>query len=177
MTPTITLRRATADDATALALVGAASFLETYAELIPGTDMIAHCREKHAAQVYAAWLADPTCAVWLAQTAVGAPVAYLVLIPASLPVEGPKPGDVEVLRIYALSRFHGEGLGYRLMAAAVAHAQALGAPRVVLGTHEGNAKALAFYARQGFGHIAGRRFTVGTSIFCDHVLAKDLLAR
>src|SRR5690606_4032999 len=38
----LTLRRATAGDAPALALVGAATFLESYAHLLPATDILAH---------------------------------------------------------------------------------------------------------------------------------------
>jgi hypothetical protein len=44
----------------------------------------------------------------------------------------------------------------------------------VLGVHNENTKALAFYKRQGFDPIDSRRFHVGLSVFCDSVLARTL---
>jgi hypothetical protein len=43
----IHIRQATPDDAAALALVGAATFLDTYAHMIPGADLLAHCTVRH----------------------------------------------------------------------------------------------------------------------------------
>jgi len=175
MTPgKTTIRRATSADAPLLALVGAASFLETYAALIPGGDLAAHCRVKHSESEYERFLGDPNFALWLVVSDTGAPVGYLVMGPATLPEERPRPQDLEILRIYALTRFHGQGLGHQLMEAAVAEAAARGADRLVLGMYQGNTQALMFYQRQGFKIIGERRFQVGESVFDDHVLARSV---
>ena len=170
----LTIRIAKPDDAQALSLVGSATFLETYAHMIPGDDLVAHCATKHSAETYAAWLADPGVTIWLAETTARAPVGYLVLTRATLPVDDAHPQDLEVQRIYVLSRFHRTGMGYALMNLAVGKAIAKGAERVVLGVHNGNARALAFYKRQGFEVIDSRTFHVGISVFCDSVLARKL---
>ena len=87
----LSIRRATADDAEALSVVGSATMLETYADKIPGRDIVAHCIGKHSPAVYAAWLADPAVAIWIAGTASPAAVGYLVLMPAAL--SGARPAS------------------------------------------------------------------------------------
>ena len=169
-----TIRRATAADAAALSLLGSATMLETYTRMLPGADILAHCALNHSAAKYAGWLGDAACAVWIAEAALGAPVGYVVLVPASVPVEAPSPQDLEVLRIYVLAPYHKAGLGHALMNVAVAEARGRGAERVVLGVHNDNARALAFYRRQGFEVIAARKFVVGGTICCDSVLALAL---
>jgi ribosomal protein S18 acetylase RimI-like enzyme len=168
------IRRAGPEDAAALALVGGATFLETYAEIVPGRDMIAHVADKHAPAVYAAWADDPAMCAWIAETRTGAPAGYLVLIPATLPVEAPLADDLEVLRIYVLDRYHGTGLGHALIRIAIDEARDRKAPRLVIGLHGQNSKALAFYRRQGFEVIGRRSFTVGATVCDDLVVALNL---
>jgi len=162
-------------DAAALALVGQATFLETYAHILPGDDILAHCAHEHGEARYAGWLAKPEAyRLWGAYVAGGGPmVGYVMLSPPDLPVPT-GPGDLEIKRIYLLSRFHGGGLGARLMNVALDAATALGAPRVLLGVYGENASAIAFYARQGFAEAGVRRFQVGANTYDDLVLAKDL---
>ena len=148
--------------------------LETYADKVPGPDIVAHCTNRHSIAVYEAWLADPAIAIWLAETAKAAAVGYLVLMPATLPDIDPGPNDLEVQRIYLLSRFHGGGVGHRLMRTAIKEARARHAPQVVLGVLKANTRAIAFYQRQGFRPIGDRRFQVGASTFDDHVMGLQL---
>ncbi len=166
MTPW-TLRRAGPGDAEALALVGAATFLETYAGEMSGADIVAHCATRHAASLYAAWLAQGW-PVWLAEAPQGAPVGYAVLAEPDIPQR--KPGDQELKRIYVLSRLHGSGAGQALFAAAVEEARARTAPRLLLGAYARNHRARAFYRRVGFQEIGSRTFTVGATIFDDDVV-------
>ncbi len=173
MMPMPELRRAGPRDAAALSLLGSATMLETYAELVDGPDIVQHCANRHAAAVYAAWLADPECAIWVAFTQRDALVGYLVLTPATLP-DNPHPDDLEVQRIYVLSRYHGAGIGGALMGCAVAEARRRSARQLVLGVLKLNAPAIAFYDRQGFTVIDKRVFQVGTATFDDHVMARTL---
>ncbi len=171
------IRRAGAGDAQALALVGAATFLETFAGILHGADILAHCQRQHAAEVYDQWLADPVASLWLAETAEGAaPVGYAVLTSPSLPLPGLDARDLELKRIYLLSRFHGGGLGRALMERAVAQARERGARRLLLGVYAGNQRALAFYARNGFAAVGERRFQVGGNAYQDAILALELAA-
>ena len=88
--------------------------------------------------------------MWLAEADPGrAPVGYAVLTAPDLPEAAPREGDVEIRRIYLLSRFQGGGLGRGLMEAALAAAQEAGKRRVVLGAYREN-PVVAFYQRFGF---------------------------
>lgn len=171
----LNIRPCTAADAGALALVGQATFLETYATNLPAADLLAHCAHEHGPARYAEWLAKPADhRLWGAEiTESGVLVGYVMLSSPDLPV-ATGPGDLEVKRIYLLSRFHGGGVGARLMATALEAARALGAPRVLLGVYGENANALAFYARQGFTEAGVRKFQVGANTYDDLVLAKVL---
>lgn len=170
----IRIRRAGPEDAEALSHIGAATFLESYTEIIDGPDMIAHCTRQHCRAVYEAFLARPLVSVWLAEyAATGAPIGYAVNCPPDLPV-APQDGDIELKRIYAFSRFHGAGIGQGLMHAALEDAHQRGASRLLLGTYQGNHRAVAFYTRHGFALIGTRQFQVGNKLFDDIVMAKTL---
>ena len=145
----VTIRACDASDARALALVGKATFLETYAGAFEGPVILDHCEVEHGEPRYAAWLKTPGYRLWLAEVEGGAPVGYAVLGPPDLPVET-TVRDVELTRLYLLHRFEGAGVGRRLMHLAVEAAMAMDAQRLLLAVHDGNNRALAFYARQGF---------------------------
>jgi ribosomal protein S18 acetylase RimI-like enzyme len=171
----IGIRAAARGDEEALSAVGKASFLEAFAGILDGGDIIAHCERQHAPTVYRDWLADGGMRIWLAEATPGrAPIGYLVLAPAKLPVAEPRADDLEIKRIYLLHRFHGQRVGKRLMDAAVDHARARGAGCVLLGVYAGNVDALAFYRRCGFAQIGQRTFRVGDTDYDDVILALEL---
>ncbi|MFM8940931.1 MAG: GNAT family N-acetyltransferase, partial [Phenylobacterium sp.] len=68
----------------------------------------------------------------------------------------------------------GGGGGAQLLAAAEAAARTDGFERLLLGVYTKNAKALRFYARQGFTQAGVRTFRVGARTYDDLVLAKAL---
>lgn len=171
--PVYPVRRAGPDDAQALALLGAATFLDSYANLLPATDIIAHTARQHAAAIYARWLADPECACWIAEHPPGmAPVGYLVATPPDLPMPGLGPDDWEIRRIYVLHRFHGAGTGWRLMEEVLADARKRGKRRVLLGVYSRNEPALRFYDRMGFTQAGTRSFRVGENEYHDYILQR-----
>ncbi len=163
----IVLRLCGAGDDEALALVGAATFLETFAGLLTGPDIVAHCRVQHAASQYAAWLADARYRLCLAELK-SAPVGFVVLSPPDLPVALTED-DIELKRIYLLHRFQGGGLGRALLEWSVAQARSMGKKRLLLGVKADNTAALAFYDRVGFMRIGERKFLVG-NMWCDDYL-------
>ncbi len=170
----IAIRLATAADAELLSLVGQATFLESYAHMIDGADILAHCKRQHAPAVYDDWLADRSARIWIAQTDPGAaPVGYLVMRPPELPIET-RSDDVEIKRIYVLHRFHGAGVGARLMSVALDEARAMNMRRVLLGVYRGNEGAIAFYTRMGFDRCGTRKFRVGAREYDDLVLARSI---
>jgi diamine N-acetyltransferase len=171
----IAVRAANAGDAQRFALLGRATFLETYAHLLPVADILAHADHQHAAHVYATWLADPKSQLWLAEHLPGAaPVGYVVQTTPDLPTIELQATDIELRRIYLLHRFQGCGVGAQLLEAAKLGASALGAKRILLGVYSRNERALGFYARSGFTQIGTRQFQVGTNVYFDYILALNL---
>lgn len=191
----VTLRRTTAADAEALALVGAATFLEAFTWMLPGADIVAHAARNHTAEAYRTYLTHPDTRITLAEAVPGgAPVGYCMLTAPELPTFAVEPTDIELKRIYLLSRFRSAstpvvafstetgqldaipGLrpGQALMDAAVADALALRRTRLLLGTHAGNAQAIAFYRKNGFAEAGTRTFQVGSQVCHDLIFARSL---
>ena len=164
------LKRATAADAAALSLVASACFLETFAGLLEGPDIVAHCAKANHQDAFRDWTEAAGSRVVVAEIASGgAPIGYSVLTTPDLPAIDTHPDDVELRRIYTLSRTHGTGLGPALMAQALLDARALGRKRVLLGVYAGNNRARAFYEKQGFVKVGERQYQVGATL-CDDVI-------
>lgn len=189
----VTLRRATPDDASALALVAAATFLEAFTWMLPGRDLVAHCAKNHVASVYAGYLAQPNTRCILAEAGPfpgnQSPVGYTILCDPELPTLDTLPTDAELKRIYLLSRFRSSPVSSAppeiqippdrrpaeaLLDLAIADARALQRTRLLLGVNDGNQRALHFYYRNGFAAIGTRTFNVGSLTCSDLILAKEL---
>jgi ribosomal protein S18 acetylase RimI-like enzyme len=192
---TLTLRHATLADAPALALAGAATFLEAFTWMLPGADIVAHCLKHHTAEVYAHYMehADTRVTVAVTSSAVGyeeepgSVVGYALLCAPELPTFDVLPTDIELKRIYLFSRFRtapvldaagaaipGLRPAQALLDATVSDARALGRSRLLLGTHAGNLRAIAFYRRNGFAEAGTRTFQVGNQVCSDLIFAKTL---
>lgn len=170
----ICIRRCTPGDEAALALVGQATFLETFAGILGGNDILAHCAKAHTVELYRTWLADPSHALWIAEVNPGnAPIGYMVLTPPQLPIPT-TAGDVELKRIYLLGKFQGAGVGNRLVAAAITHAASVPANRLLLGVYGQNHSAIAFYESAGFSKIGTRKFKVGGNDYDDDIMGMPL---
>ncbi len=166
------IRPCTLQDAPALGLVGAATFLETFAGKLDGEAIVAHCAQAHDPDRYRQ-LIGMGCHAWLAEIEPGrAPVGYALIGPSLLTMA--RPGELDLKRIYVLDRWHGAGVGAALMAAATAYARADGQSRLLVGVYSGNAKAQAFYAKWGFQRVGERQFNVGSKVYQDWVYAFDL---
>jgi GNAT superfamily N-acetyltransferase len=168
------LRRASPEDAPAVALVAAASFLTTFAGILAGDDIVAHVAKNSSAERFVDWCADAASVVTLAEHPDGAaPVGYTLLTTPDLPLTIDE-GDIELRRIYTLPAAYGSGLGQTLMARAIDDARALGRTRLLLGVYGGNARARRFYERQGFAVAGRRQYRVGATLCDDFIYARIL---
>ena len=114
-----------------------------------------------------------------------------MLAAPDLPSFDVQPGDIELKRIYLLSRFRsrqrapvvdsegqpvpGLSAGQALMDAAIADARSLGCQRLLLGTNADNQRAIGFYRRNNFADAGTRSFQVGSQRCCDLIMARPLL--
>ncbi|KQN93512.1 acetyltransferase [Sphingomonas sp. Leaf231] len=167
------LRRAGSADAAALSLVAGATFLEAFAGILYGADIVAHVARNNSPAAFDRYLAEGAIAT-LAEAGEGsAPLGYTLLTAPDLPV-APQTGDVELKRIYALFPTYGTGLGPELMARAIVDARAAGHRRMLLGVYGRNRRAQRFYEKQGFSVAGTRRFLVGTTRHDDLIYARSL---
>jgi ribosomal protein S18 acetylase RimI-like enzyme len=164
-----TIKPAGPEHTAALALVGAATFLESFAGILAGKDIVAHCCGQNSPEIFGKYLAGGA-QIWLAEADKGAPVGYAMLTASELPAA--QAGDIELKRIYTLSRFHGSGVGGALMQKIVGAAN--GYQRLLLGVYRHNERAIAFYHKQGFELVGTRQFNVGGTLYDDLVFAKPL---
>lgn len=168
----ITIRKCEPGDEIALSIIGQATFLDTFAGVLSGKDILGHCIRQHSREKYAAWLRDPASAAWLAEIEPGAaPVGYLVLTTPDLPLADISAKDAEVKRVYLLSRFRGSGLGRQLMQEAQSYARLRAVRRVLLGVYSKNLAAISFYEKLGYERVGERAFTVGEGTYHDFIFA------
>ena len=166
--------KADRNDAGRLALVGEATFLETFAGILDGAAIVEHCSRSSSPAALEELLAKGSRA-WLAEIDPGgAPIGFALLTKPDLPGAHVDGSDLELKRIYLLSRFHGLGVGAALMNEAVAAARDSGARRLLLGVYSGNERAQAFYRKIGFVPVASRSFRVGSEDYDDTVFALSL---
>jgi ribosomal protein S18 acetylase RimI-like enzyme len=175
MSKQIQIRACTPGDEDALALIGQATFLETFAGVLAGQDILAHCKVAHSAEHYRACLSNPSQALWLAELSPGsAPVGFMVVAPAQLPLPDIGEDDLEIKRIYILSKFQGGGLGRKLVLQAIAAARDGKAKRLLLGVYANNESAIGFYRHMGFEQRGTRKFVVGAREYDDNIMGLSL---
>jgi ribosomal protein S18 acetylase RimI-like enzyme len=171
----INIRHCVPGDEIALSVIGQATFLDAFAGVLSGKDIIGHCLRQHSREKYAAWLHDSESAVWIAEIEPGqAPVGYLVLTKPDLPLADITSSDAEVKRVYLLNRFRGAGLGRRLMWEAERFATSRGVRRLLVGVYSRNDAAISFYEKLGYRRVGERSFTVGDGTYHDYILALAL---
>ncbi len=160
------MRRATPDDCDILAALGERTFKETFVEgfaiAYPADDLAEFVAQSYAPEVFAAKLADPAQALWLAFVG-ETPVGYANVGPCRLAHPEAKPHHGELYRLYVSQDQHGRGLGRRLMETALAWLDRDGPGPAWLGVWSGNLKAQAFYARYGFEKVGEYDFPVGAT--------------
>ncbi len=154
------VRRATVDDAAALAELGTVTFVETFGHLYSPEDLQAFLDESHTVAAYAKVLADMDYALWIAERG-GEAIGYAQAGRCGLPHADVQPGDGELKRLYVRAGTQGGGTGRALMDAAMAWLLRDG-PRVLwLSVWSENLGAQRFYARYGFEFVDEYEFIVG----------------
>lgn len=167
-------RHADEQDAPALAILGGATFLASFAHDHPGAGLIAHIHDAHSADYYRTTLIHPACTVLIGETPLGAPVGYAMITPPQLPIAPTQGRDLELKRIYLLGGWQGGGNGDAAMDLVIANAMARRADRLLLAVYPENERARRFYARHGFEEIGETTFMVGDIPFRDLIYARKL---
>lgn len=115
----ITIRRARAEDASALSAFAARVFRETFGPYTPPADLAAHLASTYTPDREATAIADPCTDIFLAETLSSVVpsvlIGYVHVCQTTLPecVRGPTP--IELKRLYVDTSWHGRGVAQQLM--------------------------------------------------------------
>ena len=159
------IRRATAEDAAALAELGTATFIESFGQLYVPRDLQAFLEESHSVEAYEKALANRDYALWIAERLAedGTPraIGYAQAGPCGLPHADAKPGDGELKRLYLLKSEQNGGVGRALFDQALAWLQRDGPRTLWISVWSENLGAQRFYGRYGFEFAGEYAFIVG----------------
>lgn len=174
------IRPALPDEAQDLAVLGRRLWRETYAGLIPESNLELHLAKTFGRKQQAEELADPACRTLVIAGDGGALMGY-ALLRSGGPEEARASfhfvNPLEVARFYVDRALHGTGAAQALMAAALDHAAAAGHDGVWLQVWEQNPRAIRFYAKAGFADAGGATYRIGNQVDRDRLLVHDLMVR
>jgi ribosomal protein S18 acetylase RimI-like enzyme len=169
--PEPVIRRATEDDAEALAAIGAATFAETFGHMYPPQDLQAFLAEAYDLAATRRNLADPRKAAWLVE-AEGQVIGYAEVGPCGLPHPEVTEGCGELKRFYFRKAWQNRGLGRGLFHLAMAWLAREGPRDIWIGVWSENFGAQRFYARQGFEKVGEYGFRVGNTTDHEFILRR-----
>ena len=170
--PQVAIRRATPDDASALADVGTATFTETFGHLYPPEDLQTFLIGSHSVDAWTRTLSDSQRAVWVAALADAIPIGFIVVGACKLPVQNREPTAGEIQQLYVLARYHNLRLGSRLMDLGLKWLAAQGRAPLYIGVWSENLGAHRFYGRYGFDQVGEYGFPVGKTIDREFILKR-----
>ena len=171
----MSLRVGVSADAPSLARAAAAFFVDTFGAANSPEDMESYIASAFSEEHQRVELSDSLSRVWLAtigEDIVG--YAHVRRSAAPSTITSTRTRAVEIARIYAGRRWHGQGLGQALMEACVTTAREWGGEVLWLGVWEKNPRAIAFYEKQGFQVVGEQPFLLGKDLQRDLVMARRL---
>lgn len=166
------IRLANIEDAPALALLAERTFRDTYGPGHVAANVDAYIADHIGEHYSRRELASPAFVTLLADSS-GQLIGYTQLRKGEPPACVIGRPAIEILRFYVARAWHGRGVAYSLMSAALA----AGAPenRVAwLLVLQRNARAVAFYRRCGFGVVGTQPYQMGSELQDDYVMTKAL---
>jgi GNAT superfamily N-acetyltransferase len=177
LTETLTVRRAQASDASALAQLARQTFIDTYGALTDPEDVRLHCEKNFGIAQQTAEINNPDYAViliWQQQELIAFAQVVRRPLPDSAEVEVQVQDAIALFRYYVKKEWHGKGVAQVLMQAVEQAAREFAATHLWLGMWEHNARALAFYQKVGFAHVGWMDYHFGSKVERDYVLLKRL---
>lgn len=168
---TVGFRIATAEDAEALADLGARTFTHTFGHLYQAADLEIFL-QNHSPANWVKELNDPAFEVRVAERA-GEMIGYVKLGPPHLPFE-PRGEAAELRQLYVVEEAKGQGIADELMRWVIERARDKRADHLYLSVFTDNHRARRFYEKYGFEPEGTYAFMVGNHADEDIVMRLKL---
>lgn len=164
----ITIRAASASDASLIADISRETFYDTFAEFNSEEDMSKFMSRQFSHEMLMAEAGVENHVFLLAYEG-EIPAGYVFLKDEMHP-HIPNENSMEISRLYVRKPFIGKGVGKKLMQAAVAHAIQQHKIFIWLGVWEHNRRAIGFYQSFGFEKFSEQDFLLGDDLQSDWVM-------
>jgi len=154
----VKIRRARVDDAKALGVIGPAAYAAAYHYLWSDCVALAQQLDTFSTSAFLILLRRTDTRLWVAEVS-GVVVGFLTMTVESRNPITHEGRGAEISRIYLLPGSQKSGLGFRLLSAAVEHANELGLTHVWLDVMASAVNARNAYLRWGFSEIGSKEFS------------------
>ena len=155
-------------DAGRLAVLGAQVWLHTYATDGVNDEIAQYVLSEFSAEKFSVLLRGPETCLLVAEYG-GCLVGYACIKLGAACPHGAK-SVAELGTLYVQEHFIGQGIGRLLLQAAETEALERAASPLWLTVNAKNARAIAFYARQGYANLGTTHFVLGKAHHENHVL-------
>ncbi len=169
----ISIRPVNKPDLDKLREIGKATFIEAFADDNTASDMANYLEEKFSQEQLTAEWSHPESLFYFAE-AEGQVAGYLKVNWREAQTEQLLENALEIERIYVLSEYYGKGVGKALFNKAYAIAKEKMMDAIWLGVWEKNARAVAFYRKNGFVKFGAHPFYLGDEKQTDILMKLEL---
>ena len=172
----LSLRLAVPGDARSLGVLGTQVFLDTYAPQGIRPLIADEVLEHFSTDAIERQLAQPRTIFIVAESA-GHLIGFAQLTRSAKPPHSVAVDAIELERLYVLERFTGRGVGKRVLRESERWVASNGAPMLWLTAWIGNARALAFYAAQGYVDCGQTFYDFQGELYENRLFTKALTPR
>ncbi len=169
----LSIRRATSDDDSLIADIGARTFETAFGADNRLDDMEQYLSMNFSKTYIRAQLSDPSSIFLLAYEDCKA-VGYVMLCVSKKPISvtGTKP--IELVRLYIEEEIIGKGYGSALMSSCLEEAEKNGHRTIWLGVWQKNLRAIMFYEKWEFTKVGTKEFILGSDLQHDYIMARPV---
>ncbi len=168
MLPDLSIRLGRSEDASRIAVLATQVWLHTYATDGISADIAAYVLQELTPEKYLRILNDPRSQVFVAEC--GANLAGLAVVQFDSTCPAGSDSRAELKSLYIQAHFMGRGAGKLLLRAAEAEARQRSGAVLWLTVNAQNARAISFYAHQGYTKVGTTTFVLGEGHHENHVL-------
>jgi ribosomal protein S18 acetylase RimI-like enzyme len=166
----IAILRADVSHAAAIASIGRKSFRDAFGHLFPNREELTEYLEHTYGPVKLANSLRKENNMYLLARVKGQPVGFAKIKKQSLNQLIESPLQMELQKIYVLTKCQGMGIGSALMKEVKQIAKEINPGYIWLDAHMTNEKAIRFYEEKGFVKTGKHFFTIGRQVFGYYIM-------